>query len=90
MSDNETKINPETGTKYSRKELKAAFERIENPTNWKLPIRGVMIPEADRDITNEAVIFFAGCVPTFRKPSRRGFEGQLIVDAVGYYAAVGA
>ena len=83
-------INPETGTRFSRAELKAAFDRVCNPNNWKMPIRGVMISAADREITEEAVIFFAGCRPEFREVTRPGFEGQLMVHAVGYYMAVGA
>jgi hypothetical protein len=82
-------INPGTGTIYSKEELHAAFSRVQNSSNWKMPVHA-MIPATDEDVTREAVIFYAGCVPTFRKPTKGGFEGQLIVSAVGYYNAVGA
>lgn len=78
-------MNPETGTRYSRAELKAAFERVQNAQNWKLPIDTV-IPSKDKEVTEEAIIFFAGCRPYFV----RGIKGHLRVQAVGYYAAVGA
>jgi len=83
-------VNPETGTKYSRAELLAAMTLVENPSNWKMPIQNVMISATDQDVVREAVIFFTGSVPTFRKPVRAGFDGQLIVSASGYYATIGA
>jgi hypothetical protein len=80
-------INPETGTSYSREELKAAFERVENSENWKNPINSIVkASDEELDAIKEAVIFFAGCVPTFlRLP-----QDQVLVTAVGYYGAVGA
>lgn len=80
-----TTRNPETGTIYSRAELHAAFGRVQDPTNWKNPI-SAMIPAGHEDITREAVIFFAGCVPVFTNAG----GGNLFCRAVGYYAAVGA
>lgn len=80
-------INPETGTIYSRAELKAAFEKVRNTDNWKNPINAV-IPQSDAEITRQAVIFFAGCSPKFT--TARVDDGYLRVKAVGYYAAVGA
>lgn len=86
MSDaKQAAINPETGTIYSRAELKAAFERVQDPTNWKNPI-SALIPAHHQDVTREAVIFFAGCVPKFTNAG----GNNLRVAAVGYYAAVGA
>lgn len=94
-----TERNQETGTRYSHAELKAAFERVEDRTNWKNPIVGALIPAAERDVTEQAVIFFAGCRPTFRAAKRTDHDGRngqkakrgdLLVDAAGYYLAVGA
>jgi len=84
-------INPETGTVYSRADLREAFEAVEDPSNWKMPIDAA-IPAWAEDITREAVIFFAGCVPTFEEinPKARRSVRRLRVRAVGYYAAVGA
>jgi len=78
-------MTKETGTKYSRAELKAAFELVEDKTNWKNPINKVVGADANLDMIREAVIFFAGCVPTYT------LEGTSYrVKAVGYYVAVGA
>lgn len=74
---------------FTRLQLSEAFDRVKNPTNWKMPISG-MIPASDRDVTRAAIIFYAGCVPVFETPRHKGFAGQLIVTAVGYYSAVGA
>lgn len=82
-----TTINPETGTQYSKMELREAFEAVENPSNWKLAIDSMICREY-RDITEEAVVFFAGCRPTFAEVE--GHSGLLRVKAIGYYAAVGA
>jgi len=84
-------INPETGTIYSRAELREAFEAVEDPSNWKMPIDAA-IPVYMRDVTEQAVIFFAGCTPTFEaiNPKARRSVRRLRVRAVGYYAAVGA
>ena len=84
-------INPETGTIYSRADLHEAFEAVQDPANWKNPILAV-IPEYMQDVTEEAVKFYAGCRPTFtplNKRARRSLR-RLRVEAVGYYAAVGA
>jgi hypothetical protein len=83
-------INPETGTIYSRAELREAFEAVQDPANWKNPIDAV-IPCYMQDATEQAVIFYAGCRPTFTaiNKGRRSMR-RLSVTAVGYYAAVGA
>jgi hypothetical protein len=84
-------INPETGTIYSRAELREAFDAVQDETNWKLPIDAA-IPAYMRDVTEEAVVFFAGCRPTFTaiNPKARRSVRRLRVQAIGYYAAVGA
>lgn len=83
--ENVNTINQETGTKYSRQQLKDAFDKVCDKANWKLPIVGA-IHESEIDVTREAVIFFAGCTPTFHRFS----NGTTVVQAIGYYAAVGA
>ena len=84
-------MNPETGTQYSRAELREAFEMVQHHENWKLPIDSA-IPECMADQVREAVIFFAGCVPTFTavNPKAKASFRRLRVRAIGYYAAVGA
>lgn len=87
---NNLPINPETGTIFSRAELREAFEMVQDETNWKNPIDAA-IPAYMRDAVEEAVVFFAGCRPTFTaiNKGRRSLR-RLRVQAVGYYAAVGA
>jgi hypothetical protein len=84
-------INPETVTIYSRAELREAFEMVEDPTNWKNPIDAA-IPAYMHDAVEQAVIFYAGCHPTFTEvnPRARRSVRRLRVQAVGYYMAVGA
>jgi hypothetical protein len=74
---------------YTRRELKEAFELVQDTQNWKNPINR-MVPTcsgADLNLITSAVVFFAGCVPTFRVDRKTGCT---IVKAAGYYAAVGA
>ena len=73
---------------YSRAELKDAFERVEDKTNWKNPIDTVlpgMLSGAEQSLIEAAVIFFAGCEPTILP-----YEFGTRVTAKGYYHAVGA
>jgi hypothetical protein len=83
-------INRETGSIYSRQQLLDAFNVVANKANWKYPIYGEMIPEKDRDITKEAIIFFTGSAPSFRQVSNHFAPGYLIVTADGYYKTCGA
>lgn len=91
MSSQQKPINKETGTIYSRAELREAFEAVQDATNWKNPIDAA-IPEWQRDVVEQAVIFFAGCRPVFTpvNPTAKKAVRRLNVKAVGYYAAVGA
>jgi hypothetical protein len=81
------RINPETGTRYSRAELTAAFNRVANLRNWKMPI-DTIIPGDDADVVEQAIIFFTGSVPQFRPHPDNSL--YLIVKADGYYAVIGA
>ena len=78
-------LNPETGTRYSRDQLKAAFDMVANPENWKLEVRGT-IPAPAWDVVREAVVFFTGSVPSYTVRE----DGRLDVTALGYYAIIGA
>lgn len=88
--------NTETGTIYTRAQLSAAFMLVCPVANWKDPIsaiveyddvRNELSREALADMIRCAVIFFCGCEPKLEwSPQKTG----LYVDAVGYYAAVGA
>jgi len=85
MSDRPS-LNPETGTPWSRAELKAAFDLVANRSHWKNPIRRTVPAGTDLELVREAVIFYTGSVPEFStKP-----DGSTLVVAIGYFAAVGA
>lgn len=82
------KTNPETGTIYSRAQLKAAFELVENKANWKMPVKSTIFA-CGREVTEAAIIFYTGSVPKFVEVA--GSNGLLLrVTARGYYAAIGA
>jgi hypothetical protein len=70
----------------TRGELSGYFDKVKNPGGWKLPIDSLCVPEDVEKIKN-AIIFFTGSVPVFKK-SEKGYTYH--VKAVGYYAAVGA
>lgn len=84
-----TTMNPETGTPYSRAQLIEAFQAVQNKSNWKHPIDATIAPPLsftiDLDKLRDAVIFFTGSVPTFKKS-----DGWLRVKAAGYYATIGS
>lgn len=74
------------GRDVTRGALKAAFDRVADATNWKNPIRKV-ICEEQLELTAYAVEFFTGSKLMVKQDL--GF-GRVLVEAVGYYAAVGA
>ena len=67
-------------------QLRAAFEDVADDDNWKGPIRSTCDPE-DMEIVGEAIQFFTGSVAKFHEEY---VPGKLLVEAAGYYAAVGA
>ena len=73
------------GREYTRDELAEAFRVVQNPDHWKGPIDAVIHKDA-MDVTNAALIFFAGCVPEFIQAG----PGRVRCVAIGYFAAVGA
>ena len=67
--------------RYTRDELTAAFNKVENPKDWRAPINKTI--EADDgllDVICEAVIFFTGTVPEFKLLK----NGKYRVTAIGY------
>ena len=56
-------ISPETGTIYSREELLTAFRTVEDKEQWKTI--DAVIPADQRDVTEAAISFFAGCQAEF-------------------------
>ena len=79
-------MNAETGTPYSDKQLHEAFDKVCDKSNWKNPIKGLCKPE-DQDVVTEAIIYFTGSVPEFRKVKS---TGMLRVTAAGYYLTIGS
>jgi len=73
----------------TRAQLRESFDMVACKLNWKNPIvkliPGWPISEAMKREISAAVVFYAGCTPTF---TRQGH--QTLVKAVGYYEAVGA
>lgn len=76
------------GRDVTHADLSAAFKRVQHPENWKFPIDTVIEIGSDFEMETirRAVIFFAGCDATFAARGRNQYR----VEAIGYYAAVGA
>jgi len=74
------------GYKFNYAQLEAAFSAVANKENWKYAI-DAEIEASEKEVTREAVIHFAGCVPAFAEIAG---TTKVRVTAVGYYAAVGA
>ena len=68
--------------------MDAAFKEIQNKEHWKMPIDHILdsCDDAKQKLITNAVIFYAGCVPNFKRLP----NGKVRVTAVGYYNAVGA
>jgi hypothetical protein len=71
----------------THEELKAAFEKVEDKSNWKLPLHGV-IHKSEFDLVNEAAIYFAGSPLTVVNKLAGG--DLLEVRGAGYYECIGA
>jgi hypothetical protein len=80
------------GRDITRGVLLAAFNRSAPTPNWKTAIDATLdLNDFEMAVTREAVVFFAGCVPTFTpKVGATLPRCRYRVQAVGYYAAVGA
>ena len=71
----------------TRGELSAAFKRVANPDNWKMPIdRIVELDDASKNLVAAAVTFYTGSVASFTAMP----ENLYRVKADGYYKAIGA
>ena len=74
--------------KYTRDQLKEAFEKVQNKDHWKNPIDAV-IPKQAMDITADAIHFFTGTQAFFssnRLTLKEVQDGCVRVTAIGYYA----
>jgi hypothetical protein len=75
--------------KYTVVQMREALSKVQNKINWKHPVNTI-IDESEQELVTEAIIYFCGCVPTFTPIFSSPSEPKLWVQAVGYYAAVGA
>jgi hypothetical protein len=81
------------GRDVTRGELKTAFERVQPKTHWKDPINATVDLDAwTMALVSEAVVFFTGSVPHFKRlgGTTTGGIGRYHVTAAGYFNAVGA
>jgi hypothetical protein len=63
------------GRPVTRGELRAAFDLVADPTDWKNPINAVVDPdEQTKVMIYEAVRFFTGCTPKFTRLSANRYR----------------
>ena len=76
------------GRDVTRGEFSSAFDRVANPTHWKLGIDAVVdVADArDLEVVLRSVEFFTGS----RATAGIVRPGRYRVTAAGYYAAIGA
>lgn len=72
---------------YTQAQLKAAFDLVKNPENWKLRIDARVPGSTDVMLLHSAVEFFTGGAATIATDAR---SGELHVQASGYYACIGS
>jgi len=70
---------------YTRKQLSDAFDSIADPSNWKLPVTGIVKLD-DLDLYNEACIFFTGGPLTVEYIQC----DRAAVSGAGYYEIIGS
>jgi hypothetical protein len=75
------------GSKYTQEELRAAFEKVQHPENWKFGNKNVVIEANEVEIVGEAVVHFTGGVMEYYL---RKSDGKAVVKFEGYYTCVGA
>ena len=72
-------------------DLRAAFNQIEDPANWKNPIVGREIESVNFDLYSAAAEHFTGAGLRIRgRFTRPDGAAMLVVDGPGYYATCGA
>lgn len=69
----------------SEDELHAAFDKVCDPVNWKMPIDTTVPADADQNLISDAIIYFTGSVPDIYPE-----DDHLRVEAAGYYNSVGS
>lgn len=73
--------------------LSAAFDKVRNQQNWKMPVDAVVDVSGDFELQliERAVIFFTGSVPSFHAKAGGALPGcRYRVCAAGYYKTIGA
>jgi hypothetical protein len=78
---------------FTRAELRTAFDRVANKSNWKLPVDSVVVfttGPRERIALHVAIRFFTGSSATMEVVKLAEGSSTYRVRAAGYYAAVGA
>lgn len=72
---------------YTQEQMKAAFDMVKNPENWKYVIDIVVdYPGIENlNCVREAIIHFTGSFPEIKDVG-----GKVRIQAAGYYATIGA
>jgi hypothetical protein len=69
------------GGGFQLEQLAKAFDRVRHPQDWKAPIQAE-IAVADRQVVEEAIIWFTATVPLFAPVPGR--SDRLMLTAAGY------
>jgi hypothetical protein len=90
MTDTRT-VKLSNGNEVSVQTLHIYFNMVANKDNWKNPIDArLALSSRGRMLVKEAVVFFTGSVPTFKKIGMGYIEPVYHVRAAGYYLTIGA
>ena len=66
--------------------MSEAFDLVKDEKNWKMPIDAVVPADADIALIEDAVVFYAGCLPDVTEQP----DGTFRVTAPGYYMSIGS
>lgn len=83
------------GYEFTIRELRAAFDRIAPKPNWKAAVHAEFYTTdvdvaRDLNLYHEAVVFMTGSEPEISFVERDCTVLSFLVEAAGYYQAVGA
>lgn len=96
MTTEEMKVYDETvivHAGYTRNQLKAAFERVQNPDNWKMPTKEVFVDSEDEaKLIRSAIEFYTGGSPFITQVYDQRFQMYRwkISQTKGYYYYIGS
>ena len=69
---------------YTTEQLKEAFDKVKDKTDWKNPIKAVIEKTEDMSLIQEAIMYYTATLADFTKLKKGPNAGKILVTADGY------